>query len=410
MGVRRRAGVLLAALSLLVLLAAPLLADDEEGEEDRWTVRWANGTRIDSPDGDVRIVIGGRLHADASFASADAPLREVFDGIEDGNELRRARLFVSGVLYQAVEFKVEYDFAGGEAAPKDVYVGLRDTPVGNVRLGHYKESFSLEEVTSDNYVTFVERSLNTIFAPSYNFGLQFRDHVGDRLTWAVGAFRDTDDAGEADSDSLGITARLTGLPLYADGGRRLLHLGLAASTRDPGEGPVRFRARPEAHLSPRFADTGGLLVDRVELLDLELAFVNGPFWAAAEWTSAELRDATIGQLNRADLSFAGGNIQLGYFLTGEHRPYRTSSGAFDRLRPASAFLGRRGSGAWEVALRYSTLDLDDGGVRGGSIDNWTLGVNWYLNSAARIMLNYVDSELEGVGTADFVLARFQVDF
>jgi phosphate-selective porin OprO/OprP len=397
----------------ILLLATPLLAQGEnEGEDDGWTVRWANGTKIDSPDGDFRITIGGRLHADTSFFSADAPLIDATGELADGSELRRARLFVSGRLYQVVELSAEYDFAGGEVEPRNVYIGLRDTAAGNIRLGHFKEPFMLEELTSDNYISFIERSLNTIFAPSYNFGLMLRDQIGERLTWAAGAFRDTDGAGNAAGDTLGLTARITGLPLLVDQGRRLLHLGISASSRDTGTTPLSFDARPEAHLAPVFADTGGLVVEGLDLLDLELALVQGPLWATAEWTSAEARDAASSQGGLSpDLSFSGGNVQVGYFLTGERRPYRTSSGVFGRVRPQSVFLGRSGTGAWELAVRYSTLDLDDGGVRGGSIDNWTLGVNWYLNSATRLMLNYVRSELERRGGgADLFLIRAQVDF
>ncbi len=102
-----------------------------------------------------------------------------------------------------------------------------------------------------------------------------------------------------------------------------------------------------------------------------------------------------------------------YFLTGEHRKYKESSGAFSRVKPKSNFLdGKGGLGAWEVAARYSEIDLNDpdAGILGGEVRDFTVGVNWHLNPNARVMLNYVMSELHHVGDADIVAMRFQVDF
>ena len=55
---------------------------------------------------------------------------------------------------------------------------------------------------------------------------------------------------------------------------------------------------------------------------------------------------------------------------------------------------------WQVGLRYDTLDLDDGTVQGGRMDTWTAGVNWYLRSNFKLMLNYVRVDSERRGIAD----------
>ncbi len=58
----------------------------------------------------------------------------------------------------------------------------------------------------------------------------------DRLTWAVGVFKDTDNVGNRISDGkYNVTARLTGVPWYEDKGRKLLHLGAAYSHRKPND-------------------------------------------------------------------------------------------------------------------------------------------------------------------------------
>jgi phosphate-selective porin OprO/OprP len=108
--------------------------------------------------------------------------------------------------------------------------------------------------------------------------------------------------------------------------------------------------------------------------------------------------------------FDGFYIQGSYFLTGEHRKYKTSTGAFDRVKPKENFSSASGTGAWEVAARYSQIDLNEGSVTGGRLRNVTVGLNWHLNPNMRIMWNYIRADLSGVGKASLFLMRFQIDF
>ena len=85
-----------------------------------------------------------------------------------------------------------------------------------------------------------------------------------------------------------------------------------------------------------------------------------------------------------------------------------SSGAFSRVTPNENFWD--GPGAWELALRYSTIDLDDDVILGGELDVWALGANWHINPNTRVMFNYVAPHLDGVGTAGAFVTRFQIDF
>lgn len=416
-----------ACLLALALLAAPLAAQDAdpEGEtvEERlerleealemekvakktsgWDFQWSNGFKLKSPDGATSFKFGGRIMNDFAFYSADDELEAVVGPLEEGAEFRRARLFFSGEIDERVEFKAQYDFAGG-AEVKDLYVGLVNLPViGGVRVGHYKEPFSLEEITSSKYITFMERALPIeAFSPGRNTGVMV--HRGEeRYTWAAGLFRDADDFGDAaERDEVNLTGRVTGLPWYADGGSRLLHLGLSVSDREPTDDSIRFRSRPESHLAPRLVDTSSFAGDGVTLVDFEGALVYGPFSAQAESIQA-----SADRLGGPDADFDSFYVFGSWFLTGEHRPYKTSAGAFDRIKPRRP-LGE-GPGAWEVAVRYSTVDLDDAGIRGGELDDVTLGLNWYPYPNVRWMLNYVMADLDGAGEGDAVQMRFQIDF
>lgn len=392
------------AILWLVQLSTVSLAHAEEEKKD-WSFKWSNGFKLDSLDGKFKLKFGGRIQADWTFVDASREVEAAFGSFEDGNEFRRARLFFEGTIYERVEFKAQYDFAGGDADFKDVYIGIKKTPIGNLRIGHFKEPFSIEELTSSKYITFLERSLPNVFSPSRNTGFMLHDQRGDRFTWAVGAFRETADTGIGSGNGkLNLTGRLTFLPIYEEKGRRLLHLGLSYSQKDLGDDAFRYRQRPEAHQSPRLVDTGSFRADSAQILDLEVAAVAGPLWAMAEYFQTEADSAALG-----DPSLDSYYVQAGFFLTGEHRVYKTSAGAFDRLKPKSNF-GKDGKGAWEIAARFSTLDLTDKGLTGGELDDFSVALNWYLNPATRFMWNYVSADRSGVGSVDYILFRTQVDF
>lgn len=368
---------------------------------------WKDGVRLETPDKRVSLKIGGRIQADWMWINEDQSVKDAIGDQTSGSELRRTRLYMSGDLYGNLSFKSQFDFAGGETALKDVFVALKSIPVfGNVKVGHYKEPFSLEELTSSNYMTFVERSVANVFSYSRNVGLTvYNSQLDQRLTWAAGVFRDTDNGGTSLGNGVGGTLRLTGVPVQDKQKDRLVHMGVSYSLRRPSDGVLRWRQRPELHLTDRYVDTRSFAADRVQNLVLEGAVVSGPFSVQSEYTHSAARSRIAG-----DPVFGGFYVYASVFLTGEQRNYKGSSGFFDRLRPRKNFAPGEGPGAWEVALRYSTLDLTDKAVQGGRLDNVTAAVNWYLNPVARIMFNYVHGDLYEVGETHAVVTRLQLNF
>ena len=92
----------------------------------------------------------------------------------------------------------------------------------------------------------------------------------------------------------------------------------------------------------------------------------------------------------------GAYAQVGYFLTGEHRPYDRKAGTIDRIKPFHGFApwdndSAAGRGAWEVAARWSYLDLNDTNIRGGTVSDLTARLNWYLNPVWKMQFNDIHS-------------------
>ena len=401
------------------------VADVEEkvGKKNFLAAYWKSGLRLDSADGQFKLKIGGRIMNDWAVYSTDKRVRRQFGRIGDGTEFRRARLFMEGSVYGNIKYKFQYDFASSDPF-KDAYIQLKKLPMaGNFTAGHFKEPFSLEELTSSKYITFMERALPNVFSSGRNLGVRLnRAFMDKRATAAFGFFREGNPADTSttfgNSGTYNATTRFTILPWYVEKGRQLLHLGLSYrhAFHDAGE-KVRFRQRPEAHLGPRFVETPKFHIEDVDYFNPEVALVYGPASLQFEWMSA-LVDRPSGD----DIQYDGFYVFGSFFLTGERRPYKTSSGAFDRVKPKKNFDWKGGYGALELAARYSMLDLNDEDMNGGELSNFTFGVNWYLNPNVRIMLNYVRAMLDEddcyykgdmgnhCGDADIVQARFQVDF
>src|SRR5262249_24414835 len=106
----------------------------------------------------------------------------------------------------------------------------------------------------------------------------------------------------------------------------------------------------------RFVNTGNQAVNHYNLGGLELLFVEGPFSVQAEEMLLNASRYTNGPAGGKGMDFGGGYLMVGYFLTGEHRPYIKKSGAIDRIKPFHNFVrcdsedGEEccGLGAWEV--------------------------------------------------------------
>jgi phosphate-selective porin OprO/OprP len=329
----------------------------------------------------------GRLQADAGF------YEDAKKNLSNGTEIRRARLAVLGQVAPLWSFQLELEYADDDARVSDAWIMFAPNPNLRVQFGNFKEPTNLEGVTSSRYLTFMERSLVDGFTPSRHIGAALRTNFGPPnlfapVTAAIGLFGQAPgDVGEDDlddSEAWGVVARATVAPGYSLAGR-WLHLGASARYRTPdartgGGDRVRFRAYPEAHLDrTRFLDTGNITgVDAYQQLWAEAAGVWGPVSLQVEnlWTRVlrnDLDDPTIG----------GGYAFISWFVTGESRAYDLLNGAF--LQPVP----RRPLGALELAVRYSVLDLNEQDVTGGFGENWTFGVNWYVNNFVRFTANYM---------------------
>jgi phosphate-selective porin OprO/OprP len=142
------------------------------------------------------------------------------------------------------------------------------------------------------------------------------------------------------------------------------------------------------------------------LLGTEFLYIRGPWSFQAEYGWNFLNNAQVGAKSVQNYEFNGGYLQLSYMLTGEYRHYDKKWGTLSRYYLGgdgpyeNAFLVRDalgdlccGRGAWELALRYSYVNLNsDLGstdpVRGGIANGTTVALNWYLNTNLSVMTDW----------------------
>lgn len=391
------------------------------------------------------IAPSGRIQFDVANFSQNNTSVTQFGNALNSVGFRRARIALLGE-YEVIDYIIEMDFAnrgvGAEVNSKDqstgfkdVFIQVRDFPyIGNVRVGHFKEGFGLEQMTSDNYTTFMERSIidEGTFVPGRNNGIQAFNWTEDqRATWSIGVF--TNQTGfdqpplfQYDQWGLAATMRGTYLAWYdeATEGRGLIHTGLDYTYRSAPDHQQLFATRAESGFSPSVVNLTMTDVNNWQVFGTEAAFVYGPLSM-----QSELYGSTVNRLNGISNNFYGMYAFISYFLTGENRPYNRKLGVFDRVRPYENFFRVRtddcdiqtGHGAWEVAYRFSYIDMLDGlSLKGaGQATDHTFGVNWYLNPFTRVMFNYVHStdvynvaagqRISG-GNMDIFEARFAMDF
>jgi len=383
-------------------------AKKQEAGEAKVTL--ADGLKFKSADGDFQAQVSMYAQLDAATYSDNKT------DYADGAELRRARLSLSGTVLKDWDYKMEADFAGVATSPAtndkpgtsnsvvvtDAYLRYNGFRPASITAGNFKVPFSLEAVSSGKYLTFMERGLPFAFLNLRSLGGMVSTN-GDNWTVAAGLFGDTVTQQNNDDEGWGTAGRITFAPWFQKD--RVLHLGFSGQYRVPDANgdnkkalqTVRFRSKPESDVIMddlsgtgslgRLVDTGSIAgdVNDYALLGVEAAGVYGPASLQGEYIRA-----TVGRVTKNDLAFDGYYIYGSYFLTGDIRNYKADKGVFDIIQPAKPFkLHGDGWGAWELATRYSALDLNDADVKGGEERNVTVGLNWYPNSFVRLMANYV---------------------
>jgi len=388
------------------------------------TVKLDNGRpTITTGDGNFSVAFRTLVQFDmAYYSQGHVPPDTDFSS---GSNFRRARFGVSGTLFHDWQYEFIYDFGGSGVEGSTIsgafvqYDGI--APV-HFKIGAFPPSESFEDSTSASDLVFLERAQPT--------ELQ-RSVAGSDGRNAVQLFAYDDDYYASVAYTLGLVGdaavfdeqqAVVGRLAY-----RLLHAqdyNLAVGgdftyvfkIADTAAGPAsptafRLRERPELNVDSqniRLIDTGTIDAGNYQDWGIEAAGNYKSLYAQGGYFGYNVARRT-GVL--ADPDFSGWYIQASWLLTGEQKPYRPDRGAYAPPKPNDPLTWDKGGiGAWEIAARYSDLDLDyqaglpgtaktPAGIRGGNQKIYTIGLNWYPNTAIRFVLDYQHTDVDRLNNA-----------
>ncbi len=392
-------------------------------------------------DGNFSVSLNGRIQPASQYNFINDPDpafgANTANELNSGMNIRRARLGVEGTFFKIWDYKFEYDFSRGNGTVgsgiTDAFVRLNHTDALSYKLGSFKEPFSLEEAASNRYLTFIERHMSVnAFVDNPN---TYKTGIGANYAvqrWQTGIAFQTEPIGSWSSASTSVNAngnqnrnngsgdtgwqgigRVSGRPWMEDD-TKFMHVGISAGHTEVntqyradgtmvgegqigGGGGMSFFAFPGTNVDrTNILNTGNLStgalndpnrrqVTSYDRYGAESWFVYGPFSAQAEYLRTNING--VGYDGEHLTGYYG---FISYFLTGESKSYHVRNGAANRLKPRKPFhWDGSGLGAWEIAAGYDYIDMNSGAIKGGEMDMFRFGLNWYPHSNVKFQSNII---------------------
>ncbi|HVY22207.1 MAG TPA: porin [Steroidobacteraceae bacterium] len=414
----------------------------------------SSGFSIQSADGQNIIKLRGTLNVDGRY---------FVDGITpttaDTFLLRKVRPIVEGTLDGIYDFRLQPDFGSGKSVILDAYVAARFKSWFVVSAGKFKTPVGLERLQSDAYNRFVELGFPSSLVPNRDIGIQFSGKtLRGAINYAIaytngvidGSSSDSNPTPDTDTDGKHETsARVFVLP-FVNSNRLYLRgfgIGIAGSlgskagsaalsnagtvngttaavvTANTSSWLPSYRTPGQRSFFSYRGDTASttnvneaVFADGTHTrLSPQAYYYYGSFGVLTEYVASKqavTRHLTSTTDNAATLKNSAWQVTASFFLTGEEAEYNS-------VTPLSNFaVGKPGSGAWELAVRYQRLDVDSAAFTGGASSfadptkspsvakGYSAALNWYLNKNVRWTLEYDQTKFTGgAGTSTSVVDR-----
>jgi phosphate-selective porin OprO/OprP len=391
----------------------------------------ADGFTLQSADGANAIHLRGNVSVDGRyFSDSYTP------ATADTWLIRRLRPTLEGTLANNFDYRFMPDFALGKSIVQDAWGDVRIAPWLVFQFGKFKAPVGLERLQLEQFARFIEPSLTADLLPYRDLGFKVGGSIGGGLlTYDVGLFDGTLDAGSTDGNSVpdyNSTGKFTwegrvfSKPFVHTNWSWLEGFGfgvagtyvndagvdtvatttsLLASYKTTGQQPL-FSYRGDTVTG---AFNNATIADGIERRVVpQFYYYYRSVGLMGEYVDEDQqvrRDLSAGTARTATLHNTAWQLQAYWFLTGEDE-------AYDKATPRRDFgFGQGGAGAWELVARYHELQFDDAAFTGGanSFANPAtapsaahavgVGLNWYLNRNFKAQLDYEVTRFDGGGAS-----------
>ena len=324
--------------------------------------------------------------------------------IGNGMNIRRSRFAIKAQLDKNWYGELDTDWTSGTPEIKDAILEYTGIPNLSIKMGNFKENFSIQRNTTSRYLQFMERPMVTALAPSRHLGVAATWSCP--LVWVSGGVFGPElksseemtamEDGNKDyglNEGLSYTGKVAIRPINNQ--TSSLHIGAAVSYREPkltstdGYNATRYSSRNSTSINrKKFLDT-----DAIKGLDHELAYT---VELAGHWKQLRYEGAYIARtayldpektvIPKEDLgpqTADGWYVQAGWLLFGGQQNYDAKGGKYTRINPGRSW------GDVELCARYEVADFNCSKYyAGGSAQAFTLGLNFYPTKNVKFVINY----------------------
>ena len=349
--------------------------------------------------------------------------------LSSGSNFRRAQLGLQGVVFGDWSYYFNYEFGSGVSSGNELqgriqqaYIEYDGIAPWAFRVGAFPPAAGLEDSTGSADTIFLERNSPADVVRNLAggdgrdaFGITYAtDRIFGSAALTGGKVADTSLSFD---EQQAVVTRLSGVA-YSDPDTRFV---LSATGTDVFRGPDSTAGGGSAR-NITLQDPPELTVDDQSTKLVSTGAINAASaWAwgleaAAQWRNLFLQGGYFGYgidqrtAGKPERNFDGWYTQATWVITGESKGYNIGSGAFTPPKPRIPFsFNGGGTGAVELAARFSDLDLNDdagvdgkalptNGIRGGEQQITTLALSWYPVSALKFSLQVQNVHIYRIGT------------
>jgi phosphate-selective porin OprO/OprP len=385
---------------------------------------------IATADGRASLAIGGFTQFDVGGDFQHVNPNTQFPHLNNGVNLRRGRLYFIGT-FDDFRFNITPEFGDRpDGAPTIFEANFNYTGIKPLTftVGYFHPFVSLDDATFPGNTLFLERPSIVNIERSVAAGITRASLGANAITedyfasaYLTGPLYGAQRPTLLNGEQVGAVGRFAARPYHDKdwnfhaefSGQMAFHPNVVASgTPGVSRTTLTFADEPELEIDFNpLVSTGALSARSAYAYGGALGASWRNFLLAGEFYQIGVNQSKLAGAPSPTLGFNGGYVDAGWVFTGEPIPYDITRAAWSRPKADHPFsLEDGGIGAWGIAARYSSVDLNSnvipgvpqsvtGGIFGGRQQIVGLALSWYPNDWLRFILQLQHGDVNKLNSA-----------